>query len=213
MIGQGILSGARGLNIKVLGQASALTDQNISPQVPEPGVRFVDPVALARRSARLERTTPVAVFERLCSALAAPDGDVHWVAEFSQEVRSDNVRLSWLALRFDSEVQFACSLCAEPMPVTLDAERRFLFVRDDDEAARLDELAEDHDVLAAEERFDLLDLVEDELILALPLLMHHDVCPEASGADAMDAPEPVDTQQPFADLAAKMAALGGKKAD
>ena len=173
-----------------------MTDQNISPQVPEPGVRFVDPVALARRSARLERTTPVAVFERLCSALAAPDGDVHWVAEFSQEVRSDNVRLSWLALRFDSEVQFACS-----------------FVRDDDEAARLDELAEDHDVLAAEERFDLLDLVEDELILALPLLMHHDVCPEASGADAMDAPEPVDTQQPFADLAAKMAALGGKKAD
>ncbi|MDR0457802.1 MAG: YceD family protein, partial [Burkholderiaceae bacterium] len=76
----------------------------------------------------------------------------------------------------------------------------FLFAPDEAQAARLDERAED-DVLASVGDFDLLDLIEDELLLALPLAPCHDRCPQPvrnAGFDAGIADKP----HPFAALAA-----------
>ena len=84
-------------------------------------------------------------------------------------------------------------------------QRRFLFVGSEAEAEQLDaESDDDHLVLMP--RLDLLLLVEDELILELPLVPRHEgVCPEPlpfpDVADA--AEEPADARpNPFAALAA-----------
>ncbi|MDQ2927379.1 MAG: YceD family protein, partial [Pseudomonadota bacterium] len=75
------------------------------------------------------------------------------------------------------------------------------FVEGEDAAAALDAESED-DVLALAPAIDLQSLIEDELLLALPLIPRHDVCPEplvqAVGGDVKPSPE----EHPFAALAA-----------
>jgi uncharacterized protein len=88
------------------------------------------------------------------------------------------------------------------MQQPLVVDRWFHFVGDEDEAAHLDAHSED-DVLAASSRFDLLELLEDELILALPIVPRHDRCPHPlpSGTEAPTTDEEL-APNPFAALAA-----------
>ena len=91
----------------------------------------------------------------------------------------------------------------EPVVVPLRARRSFRFVAGgEDAAAQLDaELddALDADVLALPRVLDLHELVEDELLLALPLVPRHEVCPQPlrAPADAQPLDEPA---HPFAAL-------------
>jgi uncharacterized protein len=82
-------------------------------------------------------------------------------------------------------------------------QRRFRFVRNEDEAARLDEESED-DVLALPARLDLQALLEDELILALPIVPRHALCPEPL---PLPAAEPLDEEAPAPNPFAALAAL------
>jgi uncharacterized protein len=52
-------------------------------------------------------------------------------------------------------------------------------------AAAQDELAEE-DVLALSRSFDLVELVEDELLMEMPLAPMHDVCPAPVTLSAQD---------------------------
>ena len=116
----------------------------------------------------------------------------------------------WLHLQAHAQVRLQCQRCLLPMHEGLSAQRSFLFVSDEAEAARLDEEMED-DVLVLPARLDLAELVEDELILALPLVPRHEVCAQPMSVDAQGAelPEPK-RPNPFAALEALRRAPGGK---
>jgi len=95
-----------------------------------------------------------------------------------------------------------CQRCLQPMRLPLHAERRIFFVDGEDEAAVLDAETED-DVLALQRALDLPALIEDELLLALPLVPRHEVCPDPlprAFVDDDSAVAPADN--PFAVLAA-----------
>ena len=88
------------------------------------------------------------------------------------------------------------------MRVPLHAERRVFFVQGEDAAEALDAESED-DVLALTPALDLADLIEDELLLALPLVPRHERCPEPLAPAFVEddaAADPAD--HPFAALAA-----------
>ena len=94
-----------------------------------------------------------------------------------------------------------CQRCLGPVEAVLDADRSFLFVAGEDAAAALDADSED-DVLALTRSLDLRELVEDELLLALPLVPRHEECPEPLEVPP-DADAPVEEKKnPFAVLAA-----------
>lgn len=103
---------------------------------------------------------------------------------------------TWLHLRGQAQVVLRCQRCLELMPTVLCFDRRYLFVRDEEQAARLDEDLED-DVLVLERELDLHALVEDELLLAMPLVPMHDAC-----TAPMPGPEAASPSiGPFASLA------------
>jgi uncharacterized protein len=84
----------------------------------------------------------------------------------------------------------------------LQFERWFHFVDGEDQAAELDAESEE-DVLASTRSLDLRQLAEDELLLALPLVPRHDVCPQPllpAMSDPLD--EDAAPPNPFAALAA-----------
>jgi uncharacterized protein len=80
----------------------------------------------------------------------------------------------------------------------VEVDRWLRFVGDEAEAAELDAHSDD-DVLALARWMNLRDLVEDELLLALPLVPRHEECPEPlpflPESEAMKPPE-----HPFAAL-------------
>ncbi|MDR2991771.1 MAG: DUF177 domain-containing protein [Burkholderiaceae bacterium] len=116
----------------------------------------------------------------------------------------DGVVRPALHLRARTRLPLVCQRCLQPAWMTIAVDRHFLFAPDEAQAMQLDERAQD-DVLAAREDFDLLGLIEDELLLALPLVPHHERCPQAlpahSAGFAAEQEEP-DQPHPFAALAA-----------
>ena len=56
---------------------------------------------------------------------------------------------------------------------------RFLIAEDEDSADRLDQ-DDDYDVVVGSAQFDLHALIEDEVLLALPVAPRHVVCPDGT---------------------------------
>lgn len=142
--------------------------------------RRLDVEAFARAGSSLAGEHPLAGFERLADALMPGSeltGAVQWQLEAAwRRDHSGRERAEW-RLRAQAEVPLQCQRCLGPMVEVLALDRSFAFATDEDEAARLDEES-DEDMLVLSRRFDLIELLEDELILALPLVPRHELCPE-----------------------------------
>jgi uncharacterized protein len=94
-----------------------------------------------------------------------------------------------------------------PVSLFIEAQRRFVFVKTEAEAEALDEeVPEDCDVLVLTKALNVQELIEDELLLALPLVPRHDpACPEplivVPGHDEPGADQEEPEPHPFAVLA------------
>lgn len=91
----------------------------------------------------------------------------------------------WVHLEADATLPLVCQRCLQTVEVPLSVQRDFRFVADEATAAAEDDEAEE-DLLALSRSFDLLELVEDELLMELPLSPRHDVCPEPVKMSAED---------------------------
>jgi uncharacterized protein len=119
----------------------------------------------------------------------------------------------WLHLTAQTHLPQTCQRCLGEVLLPLEVERSYRFVADEAAAEAQDDESEE-DVLAISREFNLLALIEDELLMALPLVPMHDVCPVAPKMAAADADFEGDAQavgagkpNPFAVLAS----LKGKK--
>ncbi len=109
----------------------------------------------------------------------------------------------WLSVSGEVEIPMVCQRCLSPVDVSVRFARDFRFVASEALAAVEDEESEE-DVLVLSRNFDLLELVEDELIMAVPPAPTHVVCPrpvrlQAQDADFEAAPPP--KAHPFSVLA------------
>ena len=124
---------------------------------------------------------------------------VHWRAAGSTRPVGGEHQI-WLHLLADADVILQCQRCLLPLDEAVHVDRHFRFVPDEDTAAALDDEIED-EVLALPKTLNLRDLVEDEMLLALPLVPRHDVCPEAIPMQFGDVEEVEEKANPFASLA------------
>jgi uncharacterized protein len=124
---------------------------------------------------------------------------VHWRAIGSHRPVGGENQI-WLHLLADADVILQCQRCLLPLDEAVHVDRHFRFVADEETAAALDDETED-EVLALPKTLNLRDLVEDEMLLALPLVPRHDVCPEAIPMQFGDVEEVEEKANPFASLA------------
>lgn len=101
-----------------------------------------------------------------------------------------------LTVRLDGVVPLVCQRCLQPFAATVTQQSELLLARDETELARLD--AEEGEVVLANTTLDPRDLVEDELLLSLPLSPRHseDECAAALRPGLDDG-----RRSPFAGLA------------
>jgi uncharacterized protein len=181
--------------------------------------RPVDPHALNVRAfcgegQALAGDWPLSAMRRLGDGLfepAGPEATLAWSAQGSLVPLAAGEPEFWLHLRASASVPLQCQRCLQPVQQDLAVDRRFRFVRTEEEAERLDEVSED-DVLVLGPRLDLQELLEDELILALPIVPRHEGrCPVPLPLPVDDLEEEAPAPNPFAALAALRAGRGGVK--
>jgi uncharacterized protein len=103
-------------------------------------------------------------------------------------------------------VALVCQRCLGPVREHLSLDRWVRFVNTEEEAEALDAELED-DVLALPRWLNILELIEDELILSMPLVPRHGVCPKPLPVPVDDLPL-VPEENPFAALAGLKGKLG-----
>ncbi|HMN20456.1 MAG TPA: DUF177 domain-containing protein [Ottowia sp.] len=180
----------------------------------------LDVEAFAQQQALLSGHASLADYPRLASearpspeqpeATADERAEVTWQARGERRRGADGVTYPALHLQADVRLALTCQRCLGAVQVPLRVDRHFLFAADEAAAAALDEACDD-DVLALAHDYDLHALIEDELLMALPLVPRHAECPEAVRLSAQDAgfeAALAEKTQPFAALAA----LKGRKA-
>jgi uncharacterized protein len=165
----------------------------------------LDVKRFAEEGARLEGSAPLRAWGRLAAEAEGRGSDVpvRWSAEGELREPGRLRPLVWLHLRAGTQLQLICQRCLHPVDVELSLERSFRFAPDESTAASEDDASEE-DVLAESRSFDLVELVEDELLMAMPVVPRHEVCPEtlpsAAGGREFEAAQ-AQQENPFAILA------------
>lgn len=165
----------------------------------------------AQASGQISAEAPLTRFVRLAeeffeSAVDEVPAMMQWQAEGS--VRTDSLGgkpAIWLYLQAKAVVPLQCQRCLGVAHTVLEVDRRFRFVTDEATAEAQDDECEE-DVLVLEPVMSLYDLLEDELLMSLPLVPMHETCPVPVVMQVSDpgvAPEGGDTPvaHPFAALA------------
>jgi uncharacterized protein len=140
----------------------------------------LDVKAFAQAGAKLAGHDSLLKYERL--ALEAkglhPDLLVDWQAEGELRTALGGMSQVWLRLKVQASFPMECQRCLTPVDIPLEVDRAFRFVADEATAEALDDESEE-DLLALSREFDLRELIEDELLMALPVVPKHDECPTA----------------------------------
>ncbi|MBC7956133.1 MAG: DUF177 domain-containing protein [Cytophagales bacterium] len=163
----------------------------------------LDVEAFAKAGVSLESSWPLAQLERLASSVVAlADSDiVAWHARGEHRPVRGSGHQVWLHVEAKARVMLECQRCLSPVGAEVAVQRSFMFVHGENTAAELDNDSED-DVLALTRSLDLRELIEDELLLALPLVPRHETCPQTLLVAKPELPAEDDTPHPFAALAA-----------
>jgi uncharacterized protein len=142
--------------------------------------RISDSFAFARDGRVLEGTLAVSSLERLHDLLAEVSGELVFRITGCKGERGQ----SMLQLEVRGVILLACQRCLEAIPFELDVDSLLELIPADAELSQ-DELEDDtRDFLPVAGELDVAELVEDEVLLALPVAPRHERCGLPGAADA-----------------------------
>ncbi|MCW4453540.1 YceD family protein [Flavobacterium sp. MXW15] len=149
----------------------------------------------ARR--RFDGQVPLAEMTRLQGLVADTEGECRYALEFG---RDEVLRVSYVELSIDTALPLVCQRSLQRFLLPVSLVQRLGLIRDEAEESAL---PADYEALLVPEDGNLrpLDLVEDELVLMVP------VVPLAPGSEAVESDWPATEEElgkanPFAALAA-----------
>jgi uncharacterized protein len=200
--------------------ALAVTLYTEPPMSTEFDPQRLDVAAFARAGVAISGRSSLSQYERIMAeniaeSLQKSDGKtaddvdpyaVQWTAQAELCEPVGSAPSTWLALTAQASVRVTCQRCLTSMDLPLTVNNRFRFVADEAMALEQDDGC-DEDLLVSSRIFDLHALVEDELLLALPMVPMHSICPVPVVLEARDA-DFADESAPAANPFAMLAGLG-----
>jgi uncharacterized protein len=165
----------------------------------------LDVKAFAKAGAVLSGQDLLSKYERLLEEASGQGGErpVRWQARGELRREAGGQEQVWLHLQAAVSLPLVCQRCMGPVDIALEVDRSFRFVATEAQAELEDEEAEE-DVLALSRDFNLQELLEDELLMALPVVPRHETCPTEVRLAAQDPDFDVASAEkpnPFAVLA------------
>jgi len=118
----------------------------------------------------IEGVYPISKFARLSEALFSTEGNVNVKLEFG-----DSVGFASLKGKVSAKLPVECQRCLKPMATEVTGRFKFALVNSEEEFELLPEEFEPY-ILEGDEQ-SIIELVEDELLLCLPMVtVHEDDC-------------------------------------
>lgn len=143
----------------------------------------IDAFEFCRNKERRQGEIAVADLARLAGECADKSGVVRW----SLEGGVDRLGLPKLSLSVAGSVQLLCQRCLTKFAFDIASESTLVLAKDEVNADEIEAMLEDDsvDVIVGLKALDVLALIEDEALLAIPLSAKHDVCPDQASLDAL----------------------------
>jgi uncharacterized protein len=142
--------------------------------------RITDAFVFAKEGRVLEGTLAVSDLERLHDLLAEVSGEVTYQLQGFKGERGE----SMLHLTVGGVIPLACQRCLKAIPFNLDVDNLLEIIPEGADMSQ-DELEDDtRDFLPVAGELYLAELVEDEILLSLPVAPRHEKCGLPGAADA-----------------------------
>lgn len=138
-----------------------------------PAQAVINSIEFARKALEIHDRIAVSQFSRLSDLLADTAGEV----EYRLTGGSNAVGKPVLRLQVRGGLMLQCQRCLEPFRFDLEIDSTFIIVASEADipaVAEDDEVLDDDDYLVADAQMQVPDLVEDEILLALPYAPRHD---------------------------------------
>lgn len=156
-----------------------------APFMPQPQP-VIDGFEFASAGASLSGALPVRDFSRLHDMLARYEGDVAYEVEGVRDARGRPA----LRLKVRGRLELRCQRCLEPLPFEVQADEVLVLAGTQAEIDAEPADVEAADRVVAAKEMPVRELVEDELILALPYAPRHPGCSTRASADAAEKGSP-----------------------
>ena len=161
----------------------------------------IDGYQFAEAGGRLSGTRPVAEFARLLDVLASDSGEV----EYEVLGTRDDLGRQCLRIKVTGALQLACQRCLGAFSLPLRIDATLLLARNEAEIEAHPVEPDGPDRVVGSKEMVLGTLLEDEILLAIPLAPRHEHC-VAAGAATDEA-----KASPFADLRSLLVRGGSAK--
>lgn len=134
---------------------------------------FIDNIAFAKKNERLTGSLTLANCPRLSelSQANSSDNPTEVVIDYLLEGKTDSVGQHLLYLSLTTNLTTTCQRCLGPMPLKMKLDFNYLIMDIDDTDV---EDSDDIDLQEPSQTMDLIALIEDEIIMAMPIAPIHD---------------------------------------
>jgi uncharacterized protein len=133
---------------------------------------IINSIEFARKSLEIHDTIPVFEMTRVQDMLFSPEGVLSW--QLVGLVDDDNKPM--LNLQVNGTVNLKCVRCLESFAFDLNIDSLFVVLADESMLpSEQDDIEDELDYLVADPHMQVSQLIEDEVLLALPYAPKHDV--------------------------------------
>ncbi len=142
----------------------------------------VDVRSFAMAASTLAGTDSLSIYERLTQDTVGLAADIA-KKQVVWQLRGETVAplagapQIWLHLQAQAQLPMVCQRCLTAVDIPVHVDGHYRFVADEETALAEDEVSEE-DVLVLSKQFDVRAMIEDELLMAVPIVPKHDVCPQ-----------------------------------
>lgn len=150
----------------------------------------VDPLKCVDQKASFAGSIAVSKLNRLQDFLVDDQGDTQVEIQFGHDEQGTPL----LRGKFQAQVRMTCQRCMNPVDVDVHNEFELGIAFSDEQAKHLPRHYEP--IITEADSLELLPVIEDEVILSLPMFAYHHACEDNNLVMAAEEPVPVETEAP-----------------
>ena len=157
------------------------------------GGNSFDPARFGRDRGTIQGAASPAQLPRVAQELFDPEGQVEYRLEGTLTSKGEPA----VHLSLKATLNLACQRCMECLPVTFAASKTLVFSHEVDELDPAEDEDEDVDAVPLVAKVDVLDLIDEEVMLGLPIAPRHE---EGTCEARLEDVPSVSAQSPFSVL-------------
>ena len=137
----------------------------------------IDSLAFAREARSLEGELPIAGFSRIQDLLTSSNGTLKYCIEGrTVRGRAGGAERPQFLLEIEGRFSICCQRCLEGISYSLKIENVLEFIGNEEVLTQEEIEDESIDFLPVQKEIDVVSLIEDEVILKLPVALRHEDC-------------------------------------